>query len=123
MTKYYGNIGFVITKETDPGVYVEKTIDRPYKGDVIRNIRRWDQSSDSINSNLNINNSLSIIADDFVVNNAPYIRYVEWMGGYWSITSIDIQPPRLILEIGGVYNRPESPEDQTPMYSGEDCWE
>lgn len=123
MTKFYGNIGFIKTKEIDPGVYVEKPIERPYKGDIIRNIHRWEQSQDSINSNININNSISIVADDFVVNNVPYIRYVEWMGGYWDITSVDVQPPRLILEIGGVYNKPEDQEDPTSDGIGEFDWE
>lgn len=123
MTKYYGKIGFIKTEESDPGVYVEKTIERLYKGEVIRNNRRWESSQDSINSNINVNNSISIVSDDFVVNNMPFIRYVEWMGSYWNINSIDVQPPRLVLEIGGVYNRvseSEESEDSTSTDVGED---
>lgn len=123
MTKYYGKIGFIKTEETDPGVYTEKTIERSYKGEVVRNNRRWESSQDSINSNINVNNSISIVSDDFVVNNMPFIRYVEWMGSYWNINSIDVQPPRLVLEVGGVYNRvsePEESEDSTSTKVGED---
>lgn len=110
MTKYYGKIGFIIPIETDLGVYVEKPEERSYKGDVIRNHRRWESSQDSINNNININNSISIISDDFVVNNVPFIRYVEWMGSYWNINAIDVQPPRLILEIGGLYHKQKDSE-------------
>lgn len=119
MTKYYGKIGFVIPTETDPGVYVEKSEERSYKGDVIRNHRRWESSQDSINSNININNSISIISDDFVVNNVPFIRYVEWMGSYWNINSVDVQPPRLILEIGGLYHKQETEESDSNEDIGE----
>lgn len=116
MAKFYGNIGFVETVEKDPGVFVEKAIERPYKGDIVRNSRRWESSSDSINSNINLNNSIIIIADDFAINHTQYIRYVEWMGAYWEVKSMQLDRPRLTLELGGVYERyiePEGSEDST----------
>lgn len=112
MTKYYGKIGFVKSKETVPGVWIDDVIEREYPGDIIKNVRRWDAKSDGINDNLNLNNSISIIADDFMLENASYIKYVELMGSLWDISTIDIQRPRLTLTIGGVYNGPE-PESDT----------
>lgn len=132
MAKFYGNIGFVETVETVPGVHMEKAIERPYKGDIVRNSRRWEVSSDSINSNININNSIVIIADDFAIQNSLYIRYVEWMGAYWEVKSMQLDRPRLTLELGGVYEKPieleedeeepidpEEPEDTTPGDTGD----
>lgn len=113
MTKYYGRIGFVKPEETVPGVWVDVATEREYPGDIIKNVRRWDTRSDGINDNLNLNNSISIIADDFMLENASYIKYVELMGSLWDITTIDIQRPRLTLTIGGVYNGPESEESDT----------
>lgn len=112
MAKFYGKIGFIETVETAPGVFMEKAIERHYKGNVIRNSRRWEVSSDSINNNLNINNSIIIIADDFAILHSLYIRYVEWMGAYWQVKSIDIDRPRLTLELGGVYERTIDPEEE-----------
>lgn len=112
MSKFFGKIGFIETVKTDPGVYVEKAIEKSYKGDIIRNSRRWETSSDSINDNLNINNSISIVADDFIINHTHCIRYVEWMGAYWDVNSIDLNRPRLTLELGGVYERTIEPEDE-----------
>lgn len=130
MAKYYGAIGFIENVETDPGVYLEKAIEKKYKGDILRNYRRWDTNDNSTNSNLNINNSISIIADAYALDHAPYIRYVEWMGSYWGVSSIDLsQRPRVILELGGVYERiiepeepdeSEGPEDSTTEDSGDD---
>lgn len=127
MTKYYGKIGFIKPEETAPGVWIEKPIEKKYSGDIIKNVRRWDTRSDGINDNLNLNNSISIIADDFILENTSYIKYVELMGSLWDITMIDIQRPRLILTVGGVYNGPEpesefdsGAEDSTPEDIGGD---
>lgn len=118
MTKYYGKILFSKTEEIEPGIHEEKIVDRKYKGDVEKNWRRW-ESGERLNDNLNINNTLSIVADSFLLSNLGMIRAVEWMGSYWEVSSIELKKPRLILEIGGVYNGP------TPESSGDPggyCW-
>lgn len=103
MAKFYGKVGFMETEETSPGVWKEQITDRYYYGDVTRNMRRWDSSSNQ-NDNLNINNEISIVSDPYAVQNFHAIRYVEWMGALWKVSSVDVQYPRLILSIGGVYN-------------------
>lgn len=103
MTKYCGNIIFVKTGEFVHGVYTEEPIVRRYKGEVEKNWRRW-ETGERLNDNININNTLSIVADSFLYENLGMIRAVEWMGSYWEISSIEIKRPRLILEIGGLYN-------------------
>ena len=103
MAKFYGKIGFMETKETSPGVWEEEITERYYYGDVTRNMRRWD-SSQNQNDDLKINNEISIVSDPYAVQNFHAIRYVEWMGSLWKVTSVDVQYPRLTLSIGGVYN-------------------
>lgn len=103
MAKFYGKIGYAETKETVPGVYTETITERSYKGDVLRNTRRW-ESSENLNDNLNVNNLISIVADAFAYDNFFSMRYIEWMGSKWKITNVEVQRPRLILTIGGVYN-------------------
>ena len=105
MAKWYGKVGYIETKETSPGVWKPEVIERPYFGDVLRNSSRWSSSSDSTNDDLNINNQISIVADPFAYRNFHSIKYVEFMGAKWKVTSVDAnQRPRLILTIGGVYN-------------------
>lgn len=102
--KYYGKIGYVENIETSPGVWTEsKVIERLYTGDIIRNARRRD-SGEHLNDDININNEISIVADSFANQNFHLLRYAEWMGTRWKITNVDVQPPRLILSLGGVYN-------------------
>lgn len=103
MNKFYGKIGYAITKETTPGVWVEQIIERSYYGDVIRNIRRL-QSSENLNDDINVSNEISIVADAFANQNFHSMRYVEYMGTKWKVSSIEVKYPRLILSMGGVYN-------------------
>lgn len=103
MNKFYGKIGYAITKETTPGVWVEQIVERSYYGDVIRNIRRL-QSSENLNDDINVSNEISIVADAFANQNFHSMRYVEYMGTKWKVSSIEVKHPRLILSIGGVYN-------------------
>ena len=103
MNKFYGKIGYAISEETVPGVWVERIVERSYYGDVIRNIRRL-QSSENLNDDINVTNEISIVADAFANQNFHSMRYVEYMGTKWKVSSIEVKYPRLILSIGGVYN-------------------
>ncbi len=103
MAKFYGKIGYAITKETTPGVWVEEIVERSYYGDVIRNIRRL-QGSENLNDDINVSNEISIVADAFANQNFYSMRYVEYMGAKWKVSSVEVKYPRLILNMGGVYN-------------------
>ena len=106
MSKWYGKIGYAETVETEPGIWVENITERPYFGDSIRNTRLL-QNSGGINDNINIGNQISIVADPYANQNFHTMRYVEFMGNIWKITNVDVQYPRLILTIGGLYNNGE----------------
>lgn len=102
MAKYYGKIGYAVTEETRPGVWEEKITERTYYGDVLRNVKR-SENSENLNDNINISNSLSILADPFAYQNFHAIRYATFMGTKWKVSSVEVQYPRLILTIGGEY--------------------
>ena len=103
MAKFYGEIGFGVTEETKPGVWKTHIVDRPYYGDLLRNSRRLEGSS-QVNSDINISNEISIVADPFARENFHSMRYVNFMGAKWKVTSVEVQYPRLILTVGGVWN-------------------
>lgn len=103
MAKFYGKIGFATLKETVPGVWDESIDERSYYGDLIRNTRRL-QSGDNLNDDINITNELSIVADPYANQNFHSIRYAEFMGAKWKVSNVEVQYPRLILTLGGVYN-------------------
>jgi hypothetical protein len=103
MAKWFGKIGYADTVETDPGIWVEKITEREYYGDVTRNIRNL-QTSGSVNDDVNISNNISIVADPFAYQNFHSMRYIEFMGALWKVSNVEVQHPRLILSVGGVYN-------------------
>lgn len=103
MAKYYGVIGYAETVETSPDVWVEQIVEREYYGDVLRNTRRL-QSADQVNDNVTINNQISVISDPYAYQNFHKIRYVTWMGTKWKVSNVEVQFPRLVLDIGGEYH-------------------
>ena len=84
-------------------MYDEKIVEYPYYGDLTRNTRQL-QSSETLNDDINVANEISIVADPFAYQNFYRMRYVGFMGTRWKVTKVEVQYPRLILTIGGVYN-------------------
>lgn len=103
MAKWYGVIGYAETAETSPGVWKEQIVERLYFGDVIRNTRRL-QSADQLNDNVIVANELSIISDPYAEQNFHSMRYAEFMGAKWKVSNVEVQRPRLLLTLGGVWN-------------------
>lgn len=108
MAKFYGSIGYAETSETTPGVWEEVIAERNYSGDVLRRSSRW-QGGENLNDDLIVTNEISIVADPFANENFHTMRYIKWMGATWKITKVEVQRPRLILSIGGVYNGETGP--------------
>lgn len=103
MARYCGTIGYAVPTETSPGVIDEIIVTRKYYGDVLRNARRL-QSADQLNDNIKVNNEISIVADQFAIQNFHMMRYAEFMGANWKIDNVEVKHPRLVLTLGGVYN-------------------
>jgi len=102
VAKYYGMIGFATQEETKPGIWEDVIVERPYKGDVLRNGRRYDRS-ENINDNFTITNQFSIVSDAFLYSHIPALRYLEYMGSKFKIVSAEIDRPRVTISVGGVY--------------------
>lgn len=101
MGKFYGSIGYAETIETSPGVWVEQITERKYYGDVNRDSRRL-QSANQLNDNINVSSEISIVADPYAYNHFHSMRYAEFMGAKWKISTVEPKPPRLILTLGGL---------------------
>lgn len=106
--RFYGEVGYGESLETPPGsgVWADTIVEaRSYRGDVVRNTRKLD-SGDHLNDELTVNNSISILADDYADQHFFQIKYVEWQGVRWTVRSVEVRSPRLILSLGEVYNGP-----------------
>ena len=104
MAKFYGQIGYLKTEETRPGIWTKVIAEKTYAGDINRISRRW-QDSSRVNSNISLSSEISIVADPFLLSNIHNIKYVKLHGTPWNVETVDeSQPPRLILSVGGVYS-------------------
>ena len=108
MARFYGNVGFATVSEIRPGIWEDSMVARPYYGDIVRNSRRHESGQDKVLDDINISNEFSIVADAYANENFHNIKYVEFMGTKWKVSTITVQSPRLILSAGGVYNGPEA---------------
>lgn len=102
-------VGYGETKETFKGSGVYKLIhtEKPYYGDILKkNVRN--ESGEHLHDNVNVSHRISIVADEYAYMNIFAMKYVVWMGTKWEITDVEVERPRLILSVGGVYNAEET---------------
>lgn len=114
MAKFYGKIGYGETVETRPGVWQDVIVEKDAYGDVLRNSRSL-REGEKVNDDLSVGNSISIVADAYANEHFFAIRFVEWQGALWKVSNVDVERPRLVLRLGGVYNgRRADPPSPTP---------
>jgi hypothetical protein len=105
--RFYGKVGFGETVETAPGVWDDVITEIAYYGDVVRNTRQY-RDAQKVNDDLTVNNSISIVADPYANEHIFAMRYVGWQGALWDVTDVEVQSPRLLLTLGGVYSGPKA---------------
>ena len=103
MAKIRITIGFAKNVETLPGIFKDEIEERVYRADVLQQTKTW-RETQQVNDDLIMGNRLSILGDDFANLQKSSIKYVNWDGVKWKVTTITDQRPRLILNLGGVYN-------------------
>lgn len=110
MTRFSGKVGYGETVEVSPGVHEDRIVEYVYFGDVVRNSLKF-REGEKVNNDLSVSNSISIVADAYANQHFFAIRYVEWAGTLWTVEEVEVQSPRLLLRLGGVYNgpKPETP--------------
>lgn len=105
--KFCGLVGYAPTELDEHGVALPAIVERKYYGDVITLSSRW-QTTENLNDDISVGHRISILADPYAIQNFPYIKYVEWMGTRWTVKTVTVEYPRLILTLGGVYNGPQA---------------
>ena len=119
MARFYGRVGYGESVEAldgndkGTGVWVDKIVEYFYYGDIIRNARNL-REGENLNFDLSVQNSISILADAYANEHFFAIRYVEWAGTLWTVSSVEVQSPRLLLRLGEVYNGPTVGVTETP---------
>jgi hypothetical protein len=104
MAKFSGAVGYSESQETAPGVYTDVMTERQYYGDIIRDQRRLEPNAIQVNDDIRVDNSFSLVADAYAIDNITAMRYIVWNGKPWAVTNAEVRRPRLILSIGGLWN-------------------
>lgn len=118
MAKFCGKIGFAETVEDPPdsGIAVSTIVERTYYGDILRR-NVTNEAQGVVNPSLNINNEISIVCDNYILNNTANMRYIKYLGGLWELRTISVDYPRMNITLGGLYNGPtagiQRPGDET----------
>lgn len=123
--KFYGKIGFAVTVDDGDGVHAPKLTAKPYAGDVLRLSRNKD-SGEHINDGLRLNSQFSILMDPWFQDHFSSIKYIEFMNTKWTVESVELQYPRVLLTPGGIYHGDEpeeEPEGSTSEETGGDSGE
>lgn len=102
MSRFSGELGFVMTRETEEGVWLENKVEIPVKG-TIRNLHVRNDNSSSANTNLRLTNEVSILLNSKINTYLETLKYVIWKGSKWEVLSIGVNYPRLTINLGGLY--------------------
>ena len=87
------------------GVYTPTSKEVFMTGDV-QSIRRGkDNTEGKVNDDITLSNRISLFGDAYAQQNFMWIRWLEWMGTKWKVSSvnIDTNSPRINVTLGGVY--------------------
>ncbi len=107
MTRFFDKVGFAANGTLVDGVWSDSMTERDYYGDVLE-ITRSIEESDKVKDDFRLQNRISIVGDDYALENFSTIKYVSWGGVRWKVLNVTVERPRLVLSLGGVY------DDQVP---------
>lgn len=102
MSRFSGKLGFVMTRETEEGVWLEDRVEVPAKGS-IRSLYIRNDNNSSANTNLRLTNEVSILLNSKIQTHLETLKYVVWKGSKWEVQSIGVNYPRLTINLGGLY--------------------
>lgn len=93
-------------EEIERGTWIpEEIFEKQMVGEIYRNTRRASKNkTDGVADDIVFSTYISIILNPFVKENLTNIKYAEYLGTKWKITDLEIQYPRLLLTLGGVWN-------------------
>lgn len=103
MSRFAGLVGYVTQEETVPGVWspVDKSV--MMKGDIIRQSSSV-QNDSKVNSDITLNHRVSLMGDAYAFDNYYDLKWITISGRKWEVSSVEMQRPRLIVTVGGLYN-------------------
>lgn len=103
MVKFAGLVGYGSQVETSPGIWELSEKTSLMKGELIRQNADI-QDSGKINGDISLGHRVSLISDAYAIDNYYNMKWVAVDGIKWIVSSVEIQHPRLIVSLGGLWN-------------------
>lgn len=104
--KYSGMAGVVEDSiEISPGIWKPAGV-REIKatGDFVSSRKEFSVRSDSTNDDVTMSNTISIVMSKDLFNNLSNLRYLTVNGARYKVTSFEINRPRIVITLGGLWN-------------------
>lgn len=103
--RFFGEVGYGVAVKKAPGVHEDVITERSYYGNVDQNTVAA-RTGQSVLAESSFQASISVVADAYALENYTAIKYIRWNGTLWTVTSVAVQRPRLVLMLGEVYHGP-----------------
>lgn len=113
MARFHGFIGYGHTQDGAPGVKELVITEREAFGEIKQDTRQL-REGEYLHDDISLQNIVSVVADAFANENYLAIKYVKQAGRYWTVDSVTVEPPRLLLRLGGVWNGVKAPVADGP---------
>lgn len=103
MARFAGLVGYVTQVESVPGIWSPEETSKMMKGDIIKQSSTV-QNGDKVNSDVTLNHRVSLLGDAYAFDKYFNLKWIEVDGRKWEISSVEVQRPRLIVSLGGLWN-------------------
>lgn len=103
MARFTGLVGYVTQEQSVPGVWSPVENSKMMKGDIIRQSSS-SQNGDKVNSDITLSHRVSLLGDAYAFGNYYTIKWVQLDGRKWQVSSVELQRPRIIVTLGGLWN-------------------
>jgi len=98
--KFYGKLGYAITYEKNPGVWMESFLEIEAYGDFIQNTYGL-KGSNKVNDDVNALYIISVVVDSYAIDNLQFLKYVYYKNVTWKVHRAKLEYPRLIITLTG----------------------
>lgn len=106
--RFAGLVGYIETEETSPGIHLPVETTRKMRGDVLsaktQNSQDGRTTETSLYKDIRLSHRFSLVGDAYSFKNYMYLKWIIVEGHKWEVSSVEIQSPRLLISIGGLYN-------------------
>lgn len=100
--KWFGEIGYFVESNNVDGIVTDSFITQQYYGDIIKDYKT-NTSENAVNEDFELSNRISVVADPYLISHFHKIAWISFMETKFKVRSVELQYPRLIVSLGGVF--------------------